>query len=201
MPLLGNGRVLKGSAAVADESSELYPARLVLPEVVELMTSHLQCKEDQARELLERAVHSRSLRDIETQYPDGMEIETDITTWKEIDWDEGIVTIEPSWAGSPAATLPVYPLFSLGEVCRHFHIDIQQDETAPRRRGGRPTKYDWDAFWVEVCRRMHEEGLPETQEKLVGKMQGWFTDRGEENIDPRTIEKKIAKLLEVLRQD
>ncbi len=186
---------------MAKKSSRLYPTRLKLPEVVDLMTTHLDCTEDHARDLLEREVYCRALRDIETLYPNGMEIETDITAWDDISWDNGIVMIEPSWAGSPAVKLSVYPLLSLEEVLSHFQINIQEDEAAPLRRRGRPAQYDWDAFWIEVCRRMHEEGLPETQAPLVENMAEWFTDRGEENIDPRTIEKKISKLFQVLRPE
>ena len=175
------------------------PTRLTLPEVVELMVAHLECTKDHAHDLLERAVYGRSLKDIKTFYPDGMEFETDIPTWQETDWDSGIVTIEPSWAGSPAEKLPVYPLFGLEEVCSHFHIDIDQEKPAVQRHGGRPAQYDWDAFWVEVCRRVHEVGVPESQAELVRKMLDWFIGRDQGSIDPRTIEKKIAKLLAVLR--
>ncbi len=186
---------------MANEPPTPAPARLMLPEVVELLVAHFECTEEHARSLLKRAVYGGSLRDIKTFYPDGMEFETDIPAWREIDWDDGIVMIEPSWAGSPAERLPVYPLFALEEVCSHFHIDIDQERPAAQRRRGRPVQYEWDAFWVEVCRRTRGDGLPETQAELVDNMLDWFLDRGREAIDPRTIEKKISKLFAELRPE
>jgi hypothetical protein len=88
------------------------------------MVAHLECTKDHAHDLLERAVYGGSLKDIKTFYPDGMEFETEITAWQKIDWDSGIVTIEPSWAGSPAVELPVFPMFDLEEVCRCFRMEI-----------------------------------------------------------------------------
>ena len=186
---------------MASKPPEPAPTRLTLPEVVELMVAHLECTKDHAHDLLERAVYGRSLKDIKTFYPDGMEFETEITAWQKIDWDSGIVTIEPPWAGSPAVELPVFPMFDLEEVCSCFRMEIGRASATARRRSGRPAQYDWDAFWVEVYRRIHEHGLPETQAHLVDIMLDWFADRGEEAIDPRTIEKKISKLLAVLRSE
>ena len=183
---------------MAGDSPTFVPTRLKLPEIVELLVTHFESTKEHARSHLERAVYDGSLRDIKTLYPDGMEIETEIRAWQEIDWDEGIVMIEPSWAGSPPEMLPVYPMFGREEVCNHFHIDVDQKRTANRRRGGRPAQYDWDAFWIEVCRRLYENGPPKTQSQLVDEMLNWFIDRGDENIDQRTIQKKIAKLLKVL---
>ena len=184
---------------MANEPPTPAPARLKLPEVVDLLVSHFECTEEHACDLVERAVYGGSLQDIRTFYPDGMEIETDIPAWQNIDWNSGIVMIEPSWAGSPPERLPVYPLLSLEEVCSHFQIDIDQGKAAAQRRGGRPAQYDWEAFWIEVCRRVHEDGVPESQAELVGKMLDWFIGRAQGSIDPRTIEKKIAKLLAVLK--
>ena len=183
---------------MAGNSPTFVPARLTLLDVVELLVTHFETTKEQARSHLERAVYDGSLRDIKTLYPDGMEIETEIPAWQEIDWDDGIVMIEPSWTGSPPEMLPVYPMFGREEVCNHFDIDIDQKKTATQRRGGRPARYDWDEFWVEVCRRLYENSPPKTQSQLAGEMLSWFIDRGDENIDQRTIEKKIAPLLKVL---
>ena len=144
---------------------------------------------------------TRSLRDFTTHYPDGTEFPRDTTAWRDIDWDSGIVMIEPSWAGSPPENLPVVPLFSRDELLECFGMDIRQDRMTERKRGGKPLQYDWDAFWVEVCRRTHQDGLPETQAELVDGMLDWFFHRGKEEIDRRTIEKKISKLFAVLRPD
>lgn len=165
------------------------------------MVAHLGCTRIDAQDLLERALYSGSLRDIKTFYPDGMEIETDIPLWRDMDWESGIVMIEPSWAGSPVVPMPVIPMFDMREVCSCFGLDIDQGREAAPRRGGRPAQYDWDAFWVEVCQRMHENGLPKTQADLVDEMLDWFVEKGDERIDQRTIEKKISKLYQVLRPE
>jgi hypothetical protein len=196
--IIHRSRTRSRKPAMANQSSILSHVRLNLPEVVELMVAHLGCTKVDAQDFLERALYSGSLKDIRTFYPDGMEIETDIPFWRDIDWDTGIVMIEPSWAGSPVVPLPVFPMFDLREVCSCFDIDINQQKQAAVRRGGRPAQYDWDAFWVEVCRRTHEEGLPETQASLVDEMVNWFICKGQERIDSRTIEKKISRLYQAL---
>ncbi len=162
---------------------------------------HFECTKEHARDLVERGVFGGSLRDFTTHYPDGTEFPTDITAWGDIDWNSGIVMIESSWGGSPPQHLPILPLFSREELLECFGMDIRQDRMTERKRGGRPLQYDWDAFWVEVCRRIQEDGLPETQAELVDNMMDWFSDRGREAIDPRTIEKKISKLFADLRPD
>ncbi len=61
-------------------------------------------------------------------------------------------------------------------------------------RPGAPTKYDWDAFWVEVCRRIHDEGLPETQGQLIRLMLDWFDETGCRTPDASTLKKKARPL-------
>lgn len=80
--------------------------------------------------------------------------------------------------GRPSATLAVVP--------------------GPRQPRGKPARYDWDAFWVEVCRRVHEEGLPDTQGALVRHMLDWFAETGRDVPDDSTVKKKIAPLWRAL---
>ena len=115
--------------------------------------------------------------------------------------DTGIVAIEPSWAGSPVQHVPIIPLLGRDEFLKIFQIDIEEKRVTEKKRGGRPLQHDWDAFGVEVCRRVHEDGLPETQAEFVDGMLDWFMDRGDESIDRSTIQKKISKLFGALRPD
>ncbi len=94
------------------EPSMPVPTTLKLPEAVDALMAHYGCTQKHARGLLERAIFDRTLRDITTLYPDGTELTTDVTAWREIDWDTGTVTLEPSWSGSPPEHLPVIPFLN-----------------------------------------------------------------------------------------
>lgn len=65
-------------------------------------------------------------------------------------------------------------------------------------RRGAPARYDWDAFWVEVCRTIHEDGVPQTQSELVAGMAAWFGRRQQSAPDDSTLKKKIRPLWQAL---
>ena len=175
--------------------SEYLPRRLKLSHVARLLVEHQRCTQEEARDRLRDAIYSRSLEISATLDTESREVETDITAWhEEIDWDSGIVEIELSDAGSPPKRVPVFPLFGRDDVSECFDLELSPESAAARRRGGRPTQYDWDAFWIEVCRRVHEHGLPKPQKRLVEEMLRWFANRGDDSIDERTVAKKISKL-------
>ncbi len=75
------------------DPSKPAPARLNLPEAVELLVAHLKCTGEHARDLLERAVYDGSLRDVTSFDTLGAELATDVTAWRDIDWASGIVAI------------------------------------------------------------------------------------------------------------
>ena len=61
-------------------------------------------------------------------------------------------------------------------ICRaeieRFEAEQQiapEPDTSMRR--GAPTRYDWDGFWIELCRIIHDEGVPNTQSR-VGSRRG-----------------------------
>ena len=174
---------------------------LKLPEAVDALMAYYGCTQEHARGLLERAIFDRTLRDITTLYPDGTELTTDVTAWREIDWDTGTVTLEPSWSGSPPTLLPVIPFLDREQFLESFGIGLPHDRRTGKKSGGRPIQHDWDAFWIEVCRRVHECDLPSTRKELADGMMDWFMERGDESIDERTVAKKISSLYEVLRRD
>lgn len=63
---------------------------------------------------------------------------------------------------------------------------------ARRRAGpGAPARYDWDAFYCAMIRRVHDEGVPETQTALVRDMQDWFDNQADTPPDESTIRRKV----------
>lgn len=75
--------------------------------------------------------------------------------------------------------------------------DLVQQPDIPLRRGA-PSRFDWDGFWVEVCRIIHNDGLPNTQNELVGRMAEWFEVRRNAAPDESTIKKKLKPLWQEL---
>ena len=68
---------------------------------------------------------------------------------------------------------------------------------------GAPYRYDWDAFYVEIIRRQHHEGLPEKQKDLVDAMLDWFLNSSPngEVPDESTIRKKIRGFWPLVRPE
>lgn len=68
----------------------------------------------------------------------------------------------------------------------------------PKRKGGpgAPARYDWDRFFIALCKRIHNEGLPPTQADLIKTMQDWFDDSfGPDNTpDESTIRRKVQAI-------
>src|SRR3954470_12609400 len=72
---------------------------------------------------------------------------------------------------------------------------------APETQGrlGAPPRFDWDGFWIEVCRIVHEDGIPLTQSDLVRRMNQWFDSQERGSPDESTIKKKLKPLWHTLR--
>jgi len=51
-----------------------------------------------------------------------------------------------------------------------------QSAAAPERRRGRgaPVKFDWEGALIEMIVSVNEEGVPATQEEMMGRMRNWF---------------------------
>ncbi len=71
---------------------------------------------------------------------------------------------------------------------------------APRGRGGRPLRIDWEKFWIEVTLRVYETGIetPEKERALTQHMQEWAVQNLPRDADdpghPDTIRKTLANL-------
>jgi hypothetical protein len=65
------------------------------------------------------------------------------------------------------------------------------------------SKYDWDAMWVHVLQRVHEQGLPETQREFVNEIQDWFIRRSDDGDAPdeRTIRRRLTPAWRTLRAE
>lgn len=106
------------------------------------------------------------------------------------------------WITDPADGVPITPwdvLISRREIMRfeaaHELITMQERQAASRRSGpGRPAAHDWDGFYIALCKRIHEFGLPERQADLIRDMQEWFDSRAsgvDGAPDESTIRRKV----------
>jgi hypothetical protein len=74
-----------------------------------------------------------------------------------------------------------------------------------RRPGGpgAPARYDWDAFYAALLRRLYDDGMPKTQSELVRDMQDWFDRQdasGRGGPDESTIRRKVQAVWRELQQ-
>lgn len=85
--------------------------------------------------------------------------------------------------------------------------DVQrhEDERDLLRRSastaGAAPRYDWDAMYAWLFKRINDEGLPESQAALVGEAQEWFVRNSQSGKVPEdsTIRKRIIMIWRVLR--
>ena len=60
-------------------------------------------------------------------------------------------------------------------------------------KGGRPAKFDWDAFDQEVVRfALTPDGF-ETRHQLMTHMQDWCSRKWDEQPDPETVRRRVAR--------
>ena len=85
--------------------------------------------------------------------------------------------------------------------------DVQryEDERELLRRGastiGVAPRYDWDAMYAWLFKRINDDGLPESQAALVGEIQEWFVRNSQSGKVPEdsTIRKRIIMIWRMLR--
>jgi hypothetical protein len=65
-----------------------------------------------------------------------------------------------------------------------------------RSRGVQPT-HDWEACWIEICRTLYFDGVPENQAALVRRLQDWFQAQGRKVPDESTLKKKVKAVWRV----
>lgn len=66
---------------------------------------------------------------------------------------------------------------------------------------GAAPRYDWDAMYVWLFKRVHERGIPASQAAMIGEVQDWFGQHSEAGEVPEdsTIRKRLAPLWRELR--
>ena len=73
----------------------------------------------------------------------------------------------------------------------------RHDEPAPKRGGGRPLRYDWDAMWIEVIRLATEDNITD-RPALNRHLLEWFTNRSEHQPGETIFKEKMSKLFTTL---
>jgi hypothetical protein len=81
---------------------------------------------------------------------------------------------------------------------RNFESGVGEMPPRPRGGPGVPPRYDWDAFYGALARRIHEHGIPVTQAELVRDMLNWFEQR---DIDRAPDESTIKRKIKVVWQE
>ncbi len=94
----------------------------------------------------------------------------------------------------------VADMIILGDEVQKFEDD---HDLLRRVVGGTGTSspYDWNGMMIAVFRRIHEQGIPDTQAALVGEMQDWFAQQsdGGQMPDERSIRRRITPIWRALR--
>ena len=85
------------------------------------------------------------------------------------------------------------------ELERFEHAQGITQRPEPAAQRGAPVRFDWDRFWIEVCRVVHEDGLPRTQSELISRMSAWFDRNEPSSPDESTIKKKLKPLWHTIR--
>ena len=66
-------------------------------------------------------------------------------------------------------------------------------------RGGRPEKFPWDDIWIEICRYIHENGIPSKTADLMKHLQQWCENQFGEQPADSTFKPKLRKLYAALQ--
>jgi hypothetical protein len=70
-----------------------------------------------------------------------------------------------------------------------------------KARSGRPEGFPWDDIWIEICRYVHDEGLPRTVAELTRHVQQWCENQYRKQPGDSTLKPKLGKLYKALRRD
>jgi len=99
-------------------------------------------------------------------------------------------------------TISLADLMLTGAEVERFEDECALTKRGPGNPGGPREKYQWDEFYIAVIKRVHDEGLPETQQELVAEMQEWFVRRadGFDVPDESTIRRRIKPIWAAVRE-
>jgi hypothetical protein len=112
--------------------------------------------------------------------------------------DGGALALDVSTTGRE--TSPPKPRFVAVEIERDSLLGcFSAKDRVPKNVGGRPPKWNWEEFWLELCARVHEEGLPAKQTEMVEVMEQWFVDQRGDHPAESEIKKRVSRLWRRLR--
>jgi hypothetical protein len=74
-----------------------------------------------------------------------------------------------------------------------------RDASTKRQAGGRPPESDWPAVWVEICRRVHYDGLKPKQADFIRGLQDWAMATYGKELTKTTIETYVSKLYRAIK--
>lgn len=113
---------------------------------------------------------------------------------------------EPEWhlITSPAEgiEISIEDLLITADEARRFEAEHEIFGKPHAGRGPDP-KYDWDAFWRVVAKRIYEQGVPETLKQLTDELSDWFVANSATGDCPSdsVIRKRLSPLWHDLRRD
>lgn len=111
--------------------------------------------------------------------------------------DEWIVFADPA----DRIEVTLADLLIMAEEVQRFEADCDLLRR-PASHIGSTARYDWDGMYISLIRRVHENGVPETQAEWVGEVQEWFVNKSEtgEVPDERTIRRRLTPIWKALRE-
>lgn len=99
-------------------------------------------------------------------------------------------------------TVSINDLMITGAEVERLNEEWGLTKRGPGNPGGPKERYLWENFYVAMIKRIHEGGLPDTQQELVSEMQDWFLRRsnGDDVPDESTIRRRIKPIWSALRE-
>lgn len=120
--------------------------------------------------------------------------------WLPITWPAGGAVVQRDDVVLPVRDIERFEIASgfIHDTLREM-LEYARNAAPARGAAGPKTRYDWDAFYAAVVRRIHYEGVPESQAALVREMAGWFAERGDSVPDASVIKRKLRPIWQALQ--
>ena len=77
-------------------------------------------------------------------------------------------------------------------------VHVPELQSTTKHVGGRVLAEHWHDMWAEVCRIIHEEGVPVDRLTIVKRMQQWFADRNLEAPASQKLNPIMERLFKAL---
>lgn len=101
---------------------------------------------------------------------------------------------------SDGVEVSIADLMISGKDVRQFEDDYDLLRRISGGTGGF-SPYDWEGMYVALLKRVHENGLPETQAELIAELQDWFIEVAENGDipDESTIRRRLRPFWRAMR--